>query len=50
MFRRSPAPMMEAAAAWHYCTEKMAEESNRKIGKKLCDFPLVFATIRRIFI
>ena len=25
-----------------YCTEKMAQESNRKIAKKLCDFPPVF--------
>jgi hypothetical protein len=25
-----------------YCTEKMAQESNKKIAKKLCDFPSVF--------
>jgi len=25
-----------------YCTEKMAQESNKKIAKKLCDFPPVF--------
>jgi len=25
-----------------YCTEKMAQESNRKIAKKLCDFLPVF--------
>jgi len=41
---------MDAAVAWRYCTEKITEKSNRKIGKNFVIFLTVAATMRRIFI